>query len=196
MADILGISATPRPGGNSDVMVQAILDAATPHGHSARLIHLRDLNFSSCIGCEKCRVHKRCVPLEDDMQPLYSLIDAAKGLVLVTPVHNYNMSAMLKAFLDRMYCYYDFEKGVPRPWSSRLAGQRRKAVIACIGEQAEEKDLGVTLPAMRMPMDALGYDVVGEMSGLLVFAPGKVRQREDLIGQCTTLGDKLGQALR
>lgn len=195
MAAILGISATPRKGGNSDVMTQAILEAAAAQGHTTQFVALRDYDYSSCIGCEKCRVHKRCVPLNDGMQELYPLIQDSLGLVVVTPVHNYNMTALLKAFVDRMYCYYDFESGVPRPWSSRLAGQGRKAVIACMGEQKEEKDLGITLPATRMPLEALGYEVLDELGGLLVFAPGKVCEQEATMARCAGMGQQLGQAL-
>lgn len=195
MSSILGIGASPRAGGNSDVLLKAVLDAAAEAGARTESVLLRRYQFSSCVGCEACRKAKACVGLNDGMSLLYPMIEASRGLALVTPVHNYNMSALLKAFIDRLYCYYDFTDERPRGWSSRLAGQGRKAVLLCVGEQEEEENLGVTMEAMRLPMKALGFDVLGELPLLRVFDRGKVREREEAMSRARELGARLARAL-
>ncbi|GAB7023163.1 flavodoxin family protein [Salidesulfovibrio brasiliensis] len=196
MPDILAISATPRRGGNSDRVAAAMVEAAREQGVSAELVKLRDYQFSSCIGCEACRKDKACTGLKDGLQLVYPLFEQAKGLILVTPVHTYNVTAWMKAFIDRLYCYYDFEDTMPRAWSSRLAGQGRKAVLACVGEQAEEKDLGFAMPAMRLPLESHDYEILGELSVLKVFAAGKVRERPDVMQEAQRLGVMLARAVR
>ncbi|MFP4072099.1 MAG: NAD(P)H-dependent oxidoreductase [Desulfovibrionales bacterium] len=69
-----------------------------------------------------------CTGLLDVMTALYRPVIESRGLVLVCPTHNSNVTAWMKGFIDRLYCFYDFDKKLPGPWSSRLGGQGRKAV--------------------------------------------------------------------
>jgi multimeric flavodoxin WrbA len=129
------------------------------------------------------------------MTLLYPQLLEAQGLVLISPVHNYNVTAWIKAFIDRMYCFYDFENTRPRGWSSRLAGQGRKAVIAAIAEQEDKKDMGFALEAMRLPLEALGYEIVAELPVLRLFDRGIIRDHQELLDQARQAGKKLAQAL-
>lgn len=190
---ILGVEGSPRKMGNSHKMLEAVLDGAA--GVATRAVHLRDCRFEPCVGCEACRKDKICTRFTDGMTALYPEIRANRGLVLISPVHNYNVSAWMKAFIDRLYCFYDFEDTRPRAWSSRLAGQGRKAVIGAIAEQADKKDMGFTLDAMRLPLEALGYEIVEELAALRLFDRGVIARHENLIGQARAAGRKLADAL-
>jgi len=194
MVKILGISSSPRKGGNSDTLLKHILAGAGNAGTTTEAIHLRDYQFHGCIGCEKCRKAKQCIGLQDGMQLLYPKIDEAKGIVLITPTHNHNVTAWMKAFIDRLYCYYDFSDERPGSWSSRLAGQNRKAVIASIGEQKSyEEGVGFALDAMRIPIEDLGYQVIGELPVLGVFKKGGISQQ--VLEQAESLGSQLARQL-
>lgn len=195
MALILGISGTPRRGGNSEILLKQILSAAAESGHDAEAVFLRAYDFSSCRGCERCRRSQACDGLQDGMQLIYPLVRKAKGLVLISPTHNYNVSALMKAFIDRLYCFYDFGDERPGPWSSRLAGQGRRALIAAVAEQPGRDGLGVVLPAMRLPLEALGYEVMGELIAPGVFAAGQVRNQPESMARARSLGEGLGRAL-
>ena len=187
---ILGIGGSPRKGGNSDILLQHILHTI---GETKQL---RDLQFQSCIGCEKCRKDKICTGLQDDMSLLYPEIIKAKGLVLVSPTHNYNVTALIKAFIDRLYCFYNFDsKNRPGPWSSQLGNQGRKAIIVGVCEQESKKDMGFTLDGMRLPLEALGYEIIGELAVLGVFARGKVKERKKILSKASDLGTLLAQAI-
>jgi multimeric flavodoxin WrbA len=187
---ILGIGGSPRRGGNSDILLQHILH------NIGETKQLRDLQFKSCIGCEKCRKDKICTGLQDDMSLLYPEIIEAKGLVLVSPTHNYNITALMKAFIDRLYCFYNFDtKNRPGPWSSQLGDQGRKAIIVAVCEQENKKDMGFTLDAMRLPLEALGYEIIGELAVLGVFARGKVKERKTILTKASDLGTLLAQAV-
>jgi multimeric flavodoxin WrbA len=195
MALVLGVTGSPRRGGNSEVLVKEILAGAAEQGHQTQAVHLRKYDFSSCIGCERCRKAKACTGLLDGMQMIYPVLQEAKGLVLISPVHNYNVSALTKAFIDRLYCFYEFAGERPGPWSSRLANQGRKASIATVAEQNGEEGLGVVMPAMRMPLEALGYEVIGELVAPGIFPAGNIKQNRDIISKARLLGSQLGQAL-
>ena len=192
---VIGLGGSPRKGGNSDVLLKTILKSAADRGAHTQRVHLRDYQYQSCIGCEGCRKAKACVGLNDGMQLLYPQLVASRGLVLVSPTHHYNITAWMKAFIDRLYCFYDFEDTVPRAWRSRLADQRRKAVIAAVCEQAAAADMGFTLDAMRLPLEALGYDVVDTLTVLRVFHRGKVADDPAAMAGAATLGATLAEAL-
>ena len=129
------------------------------------------------------------------MQLLYHNLLDSKGLVLVSPTHHYNITALMKAFIDRLYCFYNFDDKRPRGWSSRLAGQGRKAVIAAVCEQKDRKDMGFTIEAMRLPLEALGYEVVGELAFLGLFDRGKVKEKEEVLVKASMLGKNLAKSI-
>lgn len=192
---ILGVEASPRKKGNSHVILERILSAAREAGEEAEAAHLIDYRFESCVGCEKCRRDKLCTRFVDGMTLLYPQIINSQGLVLVSPVHNYNVTAKMKAFIDRLYCFYDFEDTRPRTWSSRLADQGKKAVICAIGEQPEKKDMGFTLDAMRLPLEALGYEIIAEIPILSVFDRGAVIAHEEVLTHVEDAGRALAAAI-
>jgi multimeric flavodoxin WrbA len=192
---VIGISGSPRRGGNSDRILESILAGAEENGASSETVFLSELDFSSCIGCEQCRKDKVCTRFKDDLTPLYPKIKKARGMVLVSPVYNYNMTSWMKAFIDRMYCHYDFDDERPRGWVSRLAGQHRHAVLSIVAEQMSDEDLGVTMEAMRLPMEALGYSIVGEITVPGMFEAGVVGKHPEVPNRAAELGKALARKM-
>ena len=192
---ILGIGASPRKGGNSDTLLKYILRGTTESNVEVGSIQLRDLQYKSCVGCEKCRKDKICTGLKDGMSLIYPAILESKGLILVSPTHNYNITAWMKAFIDRLYCFYNFDNSRPRGWSSSLDGQGRKVVLAAICEQENKEDMGFTLDAMRFPIEALGFEVVGELAVFNIFDKAKVKENKEVLIKATKLGSDLAQSL-
>jgi len=197
MKKVLGIGGSPRKGGNSDILLKRLLKGARDESVAAREIQLRDYQFQACIGCERCRKDKRCTGLQDGMQLIYPEIREASGLVLASPIYNYNMTALMKSFIDRLYCFYNFGDERPGQWSSQLANQGRKAIIAVVGEQATREAAGMdlTLEAMRRPVKALGYEVIDELPVLGIFHKGKVKEYPQVLEQAESLGIRLASLL-
>jgi multimeric flavodoxin WrbA len=192
---VLGVSGSPRKNGNSDILLNRILKGVKQKKARADLVRLREFQYQACIGCERCRRDKICTGLNDGMSLLYPRIYASGGLALVSPTHNYNLTAWMKAFIDRLYCFYVFDNNRPRRWSSRLAGQGRKAVLAAVCEQINKSDMGFTLEAMRRPLEALGYEIIGELPVFGVFDRAKVREKKQVLIAAEKLGANLAQAL-
>ena len=198
MKKVLGIGGSPRKGGNSDILLKRLLKGVADESVVAEEIQLRDYQFQSCTGCERCRKDKRCTELQDGMQLIYPKIKEAEGLVLVSPIHNYNMTALMKSFIDRLYCFYDFSNERPGSWSSQLADQGRKAIIVAVGEQMsrEEGGMDLTLQAMRLPIEALGYEVINEMPVLGIFNKGKVKKYPAELEKAEQLGKLLANSIK
>ena len=193
---VLGFSGSPRVNGNSDIILDAIMSEVSGQDIPSEWLNLTKVKFQGCVGCEKCRKDKICTGLIDGMSLLYNHIISSKGLVLVSPTHHYNVTSWMKAFIDRLYCFYNFENNVPRSWSSQLANQGRKAVVVAICEQENKEDMGFTIEAMKQPLEALGFEVIGELSVFKIFHKGKVKKDDEAMAKAHELGQKLVKALR
>ncbi len=97
---VLIISASPRKGGNSDLLCDQFLLGAKEAGHNVEKIFLRDHKINYCLGCGVCNNTHKCVQ-KDDMKALLDKMVEADVIVLATPVYFYTMDAQLKTFIDR-----------------------------------------------------------------------------------------------
>lgn len=192
---VIGFSGSPRKKGNSDLLLKAIMDGVKSEELPLDYWNLTDIDFKGCVGCERCRKTKVCTGLIDGMTAMYERLYTAKGLVLVCPTHNYNVTSWMKAFIDRLYCFYNFENDRPRSWSSQLSNQNRKAVIAAICEQESADDMGFTLEAMKQPLKALGYEITGELAVLKIFDKAKVKGEGEVMERAHKLGTELARSL-
>ncbi len=100
MKRILGMVASPRKLGNSEIMIKRIADAVF-EPHQLKLLRLQDFNIKPCIGCYQCLFdEERCI-LEDDFQKVLDAILDADAVVLAAPTYFLGANAALKLFLDR-----------------------------------------------------------------------------------------------
>ncbi|MFO7785126.1 MAG: flavodoxin family protein [Thermodesulfobacteriota bacterium] len=193
---VLGIGGSPRKGGNSDILLKYMLKGVVEKKGKADSLQLRDFQYQGCIGCEKCRKDKICTGIKDGITIIYPDIIESRGLILVSPTHNYNITSWMKAFIDRLYCFYHFDvNNRPRGWYSRLAGQHRKVILGAICEQENEFDMGFTLDAMRLPLEALGYEIIGELPVFGIFDRAKIKGKDSVLTEATELGAKLAKSL-
>ncbi|MBQ2895349.1 MAG: flavodoxin family protein [Oscillospiraceae bacterium] len=106
MKKVLIISSSPRKGGNSDMLCARFAQGARESGHRVEKVFLREKFIPYCTGCGYCFTSHKCSLKDDDMSLLLDAMLAADVIVLATPVYFYNMSAQLKAFIDRCApCY-------------------------------------------------------------------------------------------
>ena len=192
---VLCISGSPRGGGNTDVIMASIYRGIEETGVEAEKIFLRDYIIQPCIGCERCRKDKICTRLNDGMQLLYPKIVESAGLILGSPTHSYNVTALVKAFIDRLYPFFDFTDDRPRNFSSRLANQGRKAIAFSVSEQDEMGETGFTLEAMGYPLTALGYEVIEDFSVTGIFDRGIVRKDMEVVNAAFERGRRLAKIL-
>ncbi len=106
---VLGVSASPRPDGNTDTLVRRSLLGCRKHGAETKFVSLRDLEISPCAGHSNCKDTTKCA-FSDDFLPLCAEFLSADAVILATPVYYWNMSAHLKTFIDRNYFNYTHDK--------------------------------------------------------------------------------------
>lgn len=52
---VLAVSGSPRKGGNTDIIVKQIIKGLSTENINGNSINLSNIDYSGCIGCEKCR---------------------------------------------------------------------------------------------------------------------------------------------
>lgn len=102
---VLGINGSPRIGGNTDMLLDRIMEGARQKGAETEKILLNELKFSPCLECENMPDDKACI-VQDDMQQVYKKIKDADSLVLASPIFFGSLSAQTKMMVDRFQCLW------------------------------------------------------------------------------------------
>ena len=101
MIKVLGISCTPRKGGNTDILVGEAIKGAKEAGANTELLCIREKMIQPCQGCiTYCREHFKC-HLNDDMPQIYEKLISVDGIIIGAPMY-WTMCGLGVNFLDRL----------------------------------------------------------------------------------------------
>ncbi len=103
---VLGFQGSPRKKGNTSFLLSTFMQAVEKLGAQTRIIEVAQKNIIPCkeyVVCEK----KGYCPIDDDIKAeIYPLIRQAEVVVLASPIFFYNMTAQLKAVVDRCQTFW------------------------------------------------------------------------------------------
>jgi multimeric flavodoxin WrbA len=102
---VLGISGSPRTGGNSEILLDSALKYADDKGAEIEKFRLCELDYEACRECHGCDDTGECI-VQDDMQKIYPKLIDCDRLFLATPVFFMGISAQTKAMVDRCQCIW------------------------------------------------------------------------------------------
>jgi multimeric flavodoxin WrbA len=100
MKTLLGIIASPRKLGNSELFVRELY-RQLHDTWELKLVRLPDLDIRSCRGCYKCVVEGKMCPQKDDFQLVLDALIRADAYVVAAPTYLLGPHSSLKRFLDR-----------------------------------------------------------------------------------------------
>ena len=86
--------------GNTAGLLRHVLSGAEAEGAQTEIVILKGDTVLPCRACDACHKKGRCAQ-KDDFESLKERILKADGLVLASPNYISNVSAQLKAFMDR-----------------------------------------------------------------------------------------------
>ena len=103
---IIGLQGSPRNKGNTNFLLSTFMDAAEKSGARTLTIDVTKKNVVPCKEYTVCEKKGFC-PIDDDVRDeIYPLLRQADIVVVATPIFFYNMSAQLKAVIDRCQTFW------------------------------------------------------------------------------------------
>jgi multimeric flavodoxin WrbA len=99
----IAINGSPRPGGNTEIMLKKVLEPLDAAGWSIEYIRIGGRPLRGCIACFKCFEQKdmRCSVQVDTMNEYLEKIYGAEAVILGSPTYFTDVSAEMKALIDR-----------------------------------------------------------------------------------------------
>jgi multimeric flavodoxin WrbA len=142
----LGIVGSYRKGGINDTAVEAILQGVASRGTETEKVFLADQSIRFCNNCRNCSQQPGTAPgpcvLEDDVPGLLRKCLESDILVLSSPVNFGSMTAVTKAFLERMACLAYWPWGRPAPQFRELPGKRLAVLVTSSAAPSVASRLG------------------------------------------------------
>ena len=149
---VVAIVGSPRLRGNTAILVDVVLEELTLRGIRVEKVMLGERRVSGCLGHDDCAARRAC-QLGDEAADILDAVYAADGLILATPVYYENVSAQMKAFMDRNVFRYAHDEWL------------RAKVVGLVAVTAET-GLDETLAALRR------YVALSTDSDVPIFAVG------------------------
>ena len=189
MLKAIGIAGSPRRSGNSTTLMKAVLEGAAA-GAATEVVHLNDLTFRGCQGCEPCTDDTSC-RVEDELTPVMAKVRAADIWVLAAPIYYDGVSGQLKLFFDRLrHITHD---GPPlRPM---LEGKRSAAIVVTY-EDKRRDDYRDVAQRLANYLSWMGEFVAVEVMDEARLGPSDAAAgRPELLAKARELGKKLHEGL-
>jgi multimeric flavodoxin WrbA len=101
---VLGISGSPKKGGNTFQYLQRAFEATTGDDVETEIVEVAGLKYEDCNHCNWCQRNKtedRICKQDDDAEPVLQKIKSADVLVVASPAYYGRMTGRLASLLDR-----------------------------------------------------------------------------------------------
>jgi len=185
---VLGISASPREGGNSDLLLREALAGAQDAGGQAEYLSLRGLSIAPCAECNACARTGLC-RIQDDYQAAMAKMLEADRLIFATPVFFMAVSAQAKLLIDRCQCLWSRKYVLKQPLFAEPR-DRRALVIAVGGSKSRKMFESVRL-TMKYYLDAIGCAYAANLFVNQVDGPGEILKHAEVLAEARRLGRAL-----
>jgi len=184
--NILGISGTPRKGGNSEILLNAALEPFAEAGWCVNKVLLSETKIEMCIGCETCVTKGKCF-INDDMLEIYDAFAACDAVIISAPSYWRNVPAQLKVVFDRMFAVKDRQI-----LGGKLGGAIAVGRATAGGGQSKVLDV-----IHNFYLSAGMLCVPGELNGVTASAdkPGEILTQSRRLKQAMGLGRNIIKAV-
>jgi multimeric flavodoxin WrbA len=162
---LLVLVGSPRRSGNSATLAAAVQKGAESAGTTVTSRFVDDYITSFLRDCRTCRSPNGECSIADRFRALFfEDFLPADGVVICSPVYWYGLSAQVKAFFDRTFCYYAASYPQSAEVISRMSRKRIGLVLA-----SEETYPGASLGIIHQIQEYARYthsEFVGVVRGI------------------------------
>jgi len=100
---VVAFNGSPKKEGNTYQMIQRVFTELHKGGVDTEYVHVGGKALRGCTACLKCRENrdKKCVLQDDGLNGYVEKMETAEGILLASPVYFGNVTAEMKALIDR-----------------------------------------------------------------------------------------------
>jgi multimeric flavodoxin WrbA len=101
---VMAFNGSGKKDGNTYLLLKTVLDELQAEGIETELVQLAEKDpIQGCVACYKCieRKNMKCAVETDPFNEYFSKISAADGLLLGSPVYFSDITAGMKALIER-----------------------------------------------------------------------------------------------
>ncbi len=99
----IGINGSPRKGGNTEILLKQVLGTLAGAGWDTEFVQLGGRPIRGCQACYSCfeRKNSRCSQKDEFFNDCFQKMITADAIILGSPTYFSDVSAEMKALLDR-----------------------------------------------------------------------------------------------
>ncbi len=133
---VLAFAGSPRRGGNSETLLDWVLDAMRKEPDvEIEKVPLDEANVNPCRGCNACEVLNMCVQ-RDGMDVLHDKIISCHVLILAAPIFCMGINSQSKALVDRFQVFRSRKYVLKLPVvADELKGKRQGIFLSTAGQK-------------------------------------------------------------
>jgi multimeric flavodoxin WrbA len=100
---VVAFNGSPRKDGNTTLLINHVFRELEKEGIETELVQLSGKRIHGCIACYKCFENKdrRCAVKDDIANECIEKMSKAEGIILGSPVYFADVTAEMKALIDR-----------------------------------------------------------------------------------------------
>ena len=180
---IVAIAGSPRGNSNTSYLTDHALKEAAESGIETEKIILAQYKINPCQAHSECRNLASCCQ-KDDMEWILSKVYEADGIILATPVYFYNVTAQMKAFMDRNVFRYRRQQKM----KARCAG------IIVVAGAAGLQDSANNLTRFITAVTNITADDIIQVDGL-AGAEGAIKDNAKAVASSRSMGLEMAKKL-
>jgi len=180
---VLIINGATRINGNTDIILDKVIDGIKNTRTSVELINLREKNISNCIGCYQCLMKSTC-SFDDDMTEIRNYINEAKLMILASPLYWCGVTGLMKTFLDRLFFFY-------HPQNRDLTSGKKVVTITPMNQKDINTETELLVEFYRRLFRSLEIKIVDMFFFTGIMEKGAVSNKPEYLEQAYSIGKNL-----
>ena len=185
---VLGISGSPRLGGNTDILLDEVLKGAKGRGAETSTIYICEQDIAPCQHCDSCLMLGDC-KIGDDMHKVYKELGEADVIVIASPIHFLGLTAQLKAAVDRCQALWarKYRLKVPPLGEEK----RRRGFFVSVGGRTKAGNFEPAIATVKALFATLDVEYRGELTFAGVDERGAILKNPEALKQACEAGKRL-----
>ena len=181
--DILIVNGAIRVNGNTDILVNRIIEGSRNSGTNITVFNLREKKISNCKGCYQCMKKSTC-SFQDDMTEIRSAIEKSDLIVLASPLYWCGVTGLMKTFIDRLFFYY-------HPQTRRLISGKKALIITPLNQKDVSHESEILVEFYNRLFNCLGVKIVDMVFFSNIMGKGVVLNKPNYLNQAYSIGKNL-----